>query len=89
MDQGKLEILCNNMVILNRERYIEFEKLMTNKALVIKELIKDVQATLEISDEAKQDIISSFDKVPCKIISHDGELLVENIILNDLVSSLR
>lgn len=89
MDQIKLEILCNNMVIPNRERYIEFEELMTNKSLVIKDLIKDVQASLEMSDEAEQDIISSFDKISCKILSHDGELLAENLILADLVSSLR
>lgn len=53
MDQIKLETLCNNMVILNRERYIEFEEIIANKSLVIKDLIKDVQATLDMSDEVE------------------------------------
>lgn len=89
MDRIKLEIVCDNMVIPGRERYIEFDELLTKKSLVIKDFIKDVQATLEMSDDVEHDILSNFDKMSYKIISHDGELLVADSILIELVSSLR
>lgn len=89
MDQIKLETMCNNIVIPSRERYNNFEELMVNKSLVIKILIKDVQVTLEMSTEMEQDVISQFEKMSYKILSQDGELLSEDLILSGLVSELR
>lgn len=42
-----------------------------------------------MSNEVEWDVLSSFDKISCKILSHDGELLAEDLILTRLVSSLR
>lgn len=71
MDQVKLEILCETTMIPTRERYIEFDELMINKSLVVKELIKDVEAALEMSTKVEQNIISSLEKMSCKVVSQD------------------
>jgi hypothetical protein len=88
MDQVKLETLCSHSVISKREQYIEFEELMTNNSLLIQDLTKDVQATLEMSVEIEHDMFSNFEKTSCKVLSHECGLLTTSDIVSQIVANL-
>lgn len=87
MDQVKLEILCSHSVISKREQYIEFEELMTNKSLVIQDLIKDIQATLEMSADIERDMFSNFEQISCQVLSHEGELQAASDIVSQITAN--
>lgn len=83
MPQEKLDVLQENDIIPTRTMYIEFGELLENKSFVLKELIKEIDDTLRLRMEMVQDVVSRFEKISCKIVSQDEELLSEEV-LSDL-----
>lgn len=84
LPEEKLDVLQENSIIPIRVMYIEFAKFLENKSLVLKELIQEIDDALKLHIEMVQDIVSRFEKISCKIIIQDEELLSEEEVLSDL-----
>lgn len=87
--QQKLSVLLERQVIPSRVVYLEYQELLEKKALVLKSLIEYIDDAMRLRMEVFQDMISHCQKASCTIMGHDGELLVEEKVLSDLLLKIR